>query len=85
MGDDSILAAIAALRVAMLERFDRMENRLGLIRDDISVNMNRVDHVERTGVTAVREELRSLTEIVTTLIQKQRKVEAQLFDMTKPQ
>jgi hypothetical protein len=43
MPDDTILAAITAVRVAAMERFDRVETRLAQIDDDITVNLGRAE------------------------------------------
>jgi|GEM_PF-5727742 len=97
MSDNPVLTAITALhdvvaairdetvafRVEVLGRFDRVENRLNAIRDDIEVNMARADHVER-GSEAIREDVRSLREEFTIMLRKQRKMEAQLHDLTRP-
>jgi hypothetical protein len=76
MSDDPILVAIAQLRsdfltelgetrAALMERLDR-------VRDDIGVNFGRADAVQRAN-EHTREDLRSLTEMVTTMVRRVRK------------
>jgi hypothetical protein len=83
MPDDPILSAITAMRVAVMERFDRIETRLTQISDDITVNMGRADRAHALA-DSTREELRSLSEEVAALTRKTRRLEAQVHDLTRP-
>jgi predicted nucleic acid-binding Zn-ribbon protein len=79
----TLTAAFTSLRVDMLARFDRVETRLTEIRDDITVNMGRADRAHEASDNT-RYELRALSQEVATLTRKQRRLEAQVDDLTKP-
>jgi len=74
---------LTALRVAVWERFDRVEARISQVRDDVTVSMGRADraHIAADGV---RDELRKLSDEVSTLTRKQRKLEARVDELTQP-
>lgn len=54
---------MTGLRVGLMDRMDRLENSLTLIRDDIGVTMGRADRVQESN-DGTREELRLLGKIV---------------------
>lgn len=72
------------LRVAVMSRFDRMEERMSQIGDDMTVTMGRADRAHGSADNT-RDELRGLAQEVAVLTRKQRRLEAQLHDFTKPQ
>jgi len=88
MSDDSILTALArlesrlvrledgqtALRVDVMARMDRLENKLTEIRDDIAVNFGATDTVKRANDNT-REELRSLGETVSAMYRVVRRLD----------
>lgn len=51
------------LRAALMERMDRLQNSISLIRDDIAVNFGATDAVKRANDNTC-EELRSLGDLV---------------------
>ena len=73
VSDDSVLAALARLeegqtkmreeltqfRVDVMARFERVEDNLSEIRDDINVNMHRADRADDNASHA-RDELRTM-------------------------
>lgn len=80
---DRIDDAATSFRVAVMERFDRMETRFTEIRDDITVTMGRADKAHEAA-DHTREELRSLSKEVAILTNKQRMLESKVFDLTRP-
>jgi len=80
---DRIDDAATSFRVAVMERFDRMETRFTEIRDDITVTMGRSDKAHEAA-DHTREELRSLSKEVAILTNKQRMLESKVFDLTRP-
>lgn len=73
MSDDSVLAALSRLeegqtkmrgeltqfRIDVMARFERVEDSLSEIRDDISVNLHRADRADDNASHA-RDELRTM-------------------------
>ena len=66
----------------VLDRFERVENRLSEIRDDMTVTMGRADRAHEAADNT-RKELRLLSEEVSVLTRKQRRMETRLDDLTK--
>ncbi len=83
MSEESVLAAITTLRVAVMDRFDRMEARLGNMGEDMSVTLAGV-YASRDAVHSVRSELRQMSKEVEALMRKQRVLHAQFHELTKP-
>lgn len=83
----SILAALArleagqtSLRVDLMARMDRLEDGLTAIRDDIAVNFGTSDAVKRAHDNT-REEMRSLSEMVSALVRKVRSLETRVREI----
>ena len=74
---------VTGLRVAVMSRFDRMEERMSQFGDDMTVTMGRADRAHASAENA-RDELQALSQEVAVLARKQRRLEAQLHDFTKP-
>jgi hypothetical protein len=70
MTEDKIVAAITEMRVGIMARFDRVEDRLSQISDDITVNMGRADRAH-TSVENTRDELRALGHEVAAVTRRQ--------------
>jgi hypothetical protein len=66
-----------------MDRFDRVETRLGQISDDMTVTMGRADMAALVAVNT-RDELRVLAGEVAILTRKQRMLESQVHDLTRP-
>jgi hypothetical protein len=77
MSDDPVLAALARLeagqaslrgdltllRVELMERMDRLQHSVDLVKDDVTVNYGSGDRVERLARSAT-DETRALAEVV---------------------
>jgi chromosome segregation ATPase len=74
---------LTALRVAVWERFDRVEARINQVRDDVTVSMGRADRAHGAA-DSVRDDLRLLADEVATLTRKQRRLEARVDELTQP-
>jgi hypothetical protein len=72
---------LIGVRVAIMERVDRMQDRLTAIRDDIGINMGAVDAVKRANDNT-REDLRTLGEQVTVMWRQLKSLEARVRDIT---
>jgi uncharacterized coiled-coil DUF342 family protein len=86
--DTPILAALArleashaALRVDLMARMDRLEDGLTAIRTDIAVNFGAADAAKRANDNT-REEVRSLSEMVSALVRKVRALETRVREIT---
>ncbi len=55
-----------ALRTDLMERMDRLQNGMTLLRDDVSVNFGAVETVRRVNDNT-REELRALGDVVSAM------------------
>jgi len=69
------------LRVDVMGRMDRLENKLTEIRDDISVNMGST-YRAREAVDNTRDELRSLGEQVNIMWRQMKRLEQQVRDIS---
>ncbi len=86
MGDRfaDIDGKVTSLRVAVFERFDRVETGLTDIRDDITVNMGRSDRLEGM-VHSDGAALQGLATEMSTLTRKVRQLESKVHDLTRPE
>jgi uncharacterized coiled-coil DUF342 family protein len=74
---------ITELRVAVMARFDRMEDRFSQMSDDVVIGMGRADRAHKAADNT-RDELRALSTEVATLTRKQLRLEAQFHEFTRP-
>lgn len=70
---DQLEAGQNKLRADVMERIDRVQNAVTQLRDDYAVNFGASDAVKRANENT-REELRSLSEVVFTLVRQLRAV-----------
>jgi chromosome segregation ATPase len=75
--------AHTSLRVAVFERFDRVETQLTQLRDDITVNLAGVDRAYNAADNA-RADIKTLAFELSTLTRKTRRLEAQVNDLMRP-
>jgi hypothetical protein len=78
-----VTGEITTLRVAVMDRYDRMEARFTEMSDDMTVNMASVDVVHKSNDN-IRGEMNAIHEQLAVLTRKQRRLEAQVHDLTKP-
>jgi hypothetical protein len=91
MSDDpmqTVLAALArleagqiSLRVDLMARMDRLENRITAVQSDIAVNFGAADTVKRAHDNT-REELRGYSEILMEMVRKVRILETRVREIT---
>jgi len=74
-------ASIPSLRIDLMSRMERLENRLTEIRDDIGVNMGAVDQAHR-ATDSTRDELRLLGEQVTIMYRQIKRLETRVNEIT---
>jgi uncharacterized coiled-coil DUF342 family protein len=79
----NVRGEITELRVAVMGRFDRMEERFSQMADDVVVGMGRADRAHKAADNT-RDELRALSTEVATLTRKQLRLEAQFHEFTRP-
>jgi chromosome segregation ATPase len=72
-----------SLRVAVFERFARMEMQLTQLHDDITVNLAAVDRAHNSADSA-RADVRALAAELAALTRKTRRLEAQVNDLMRP-
>ena len=73
-GGPEILAALAQLRVDLVDRMDRLQDTMTRLRDDIAVNFGSTDAVRRANDNT-RNELRALNDVVMAMVRKARSME----------
>ncbi len=62
-------AELGKVRAAVMERLDRVQNAVTLIRDDVATNFGTADHVRRANDNT-REEVRALGELQATMMRQ---------------
>ncbi len=77
----TVVASLANLRVDLMARMDRLENRLTDIRNDTAVNFCASDGVKRANDNT-RAEVRSLSEMMSALVRKVRTLETRVREIT---
>jgi phage shock protein A len=65
---------VTQLRVAVMERIDRLQDALTLQRDELVVNYGAIERVERLA-RAAQEETRALGEMITPMIRQIRRLQ----------
>jgi uncharacterized coiled-coil DUF342 family protein len=73
-------AELTQMRVDLMARMDRLEDGLTAIRDDIAMNFGTADAVKRANDN-IREEVRSLGEMVSALARKVRALETRVREI----
>ena len=81
-GLTEVRGEVTQLRVAVMGRLDRVEEKLSQIRDDITVNMGAVD-TARAMTNDTRRDLQELREEVSVIFRKQRRLEEQVYELAK--
>ena len=76
-GQTALRMELVETRSQIMDRLDRQQSKLEAMFEDVGVNWHNADRVERK-VDNDREEIRSLTKIVSELTLKLRKVESRL-------
>jgi predicted nucleic acid-binding Zn-ribbon protein len=69
------------LRVAVMDRMDRLEDKLTAIRDDISVNLGAITH-DREALESTRRDMRGLRERVDLMWRQIKRLEQQVRGIT---
>ena len=81
---DRLEAGQNKLRADVMERIDRVQNAVTQLRDDYAVNFGASDAVKRANENT-REELRSLSEVVFTLVRQLRAVSGRVDQLEEKQ
>jgi acetyl-CoA carboxylase alpha subunit len=76
----SVEAGQTRLRVDLMERMDRMENKMTALRDDMVVNLGSNDAVKRANENT-RESLRALEDVVSVIHRKVMRLETQVQNL----
>jgi len=71
------------LRIDMMERFERVENHLTVIREDIGVNMGRADRAH-LAADNTRDEMHALSGQVQSMERRQRTLSLRMDQIDKP-
>ena len=71
-----------SLRIDIMARLDRHEERLTAIRDDITVAMGRTGHVDRLN-NNTRDEVRSLSEVVTAMQKQIMRLQTRMDELSR--
>ncbi len=74
------LAELGKTRADIMERVDRLENAVTLIRDDIAVNMGAVDAVERANENT-RADVRTLGEQVSVMWKQIKQLQSEMREV----
>jgi uncharacterized coiled-coil DUF342 family protein len=74
-------AELTQVRVDLMGRMDRLQNALTDIRNDIGVNFGASDAVKR-ATDNTRDEVRSLSEMMSALVRKARALETRVREIT---
>jgi chromosome segregation ATPase len=74
------LAELGKTRADIMERVDRLENTVTLIRDDIAVNMGAVDAVERANENT-RADVRTLGEQVSVMWKQIKQLQSEMREV----
>ncbi len=77
---DKLEAGQTQLRVAVMDRIDRLENALSEIRDDIGVNMGRADRAHQAA-DSTRSELRELSQEMTVMWRQIKRLDTRVSDI----
>ncbi len=76
----SLRADMTSLRVDVMARIDRLENKIGEIRDDIAVNFGTVDAVRRANDNT-RDQLRLVEDQVSVMFGKIMRLETRIDEI----
>src|SRR5438105_99065 len=77
---DGIEHAATETRAAIMDRIDRLQNLLGLLRDDIGVNFGRADRAV-DAVLGVRREVEALGREVTAMERQIQGLQSQMREL----
>ena len=77
---DTMRASQTTLRVDLMARMDRLDNRITGIHDDIIVNMGRVDHVD-DALTNTRGDVRHLYREVGSMWRQFKRLESEIREI----
>ena len=78
--NESIRTELTTLRTEVMTRFERIEDKLTSMADDITVNMLAVN-AENTKRNADREEVRTLVEMITVINRQMRRMQTELDEL----
>lgn len=68
------------LRTDLMARMDRLQDAITAIRDDIAVNLGTADQVRRANDNT-RDELRALSEVVTTMLRQIQRLQTDVREL----
>lgn len=74
---DQLANDVTGLRVDLMARVDRLNDALGQLRDDMSVNFSNTDRVDRRAQSA-HDEIRLAMEMVSGMVRSVRRLESRV-------